>query len=489
MFFRPTAALASFVLLCMLLVFSFLLNLGDTPLHLWDESRRAVDALDMYLNHKWIINFYDGVEGDWSTKSPILLWLQVLSIKLFGINEFAVRLPSALAACLIGICIWQFCRIHLKDAWIGFLAGSVFSLTYAWVFNHAGRTADYDAFLTLFSVCYCFCFFLYCIHKKDNWLQLFFLFLTLAVLLKGVAGLFFLPGLALFALHENSLKRLSTNKWTYFGMLFLIIVVGGYYALREYYAPGFLKAVSNNELGGRYLNGLEGNSLPFLYYTKNLQWRYPYWVYFVIPAFAITFFAASPAIKKLTVFNLFAVSSFWLIISFSKTKLDWYDLPVYPFLAVQISLLFHLLLRLLNPLLERCNRTAKFSLVIALYLALIAFPLALVHTHNFNPKKTWPWDAESDTRMQGYFLKDALKNNDPLNGYVFCYDGHNSHLRFYVKQLQLGKSTVRLCTNIDSLQAGDCVVVSQDELRQKLQQRYQLEKLNEQFGCSVYLIR
>ncbi|UOQ78563.1 hypothetical protein MUN84_08455 [Hymenobacter sp. 5516J-16] len=64
------------------------------PIYLWDESRVAVNAAEMALNNNWLVAHFEGQPDLWNTKPPLLLWLQVLSIKLFGFNEVAIRLPT-----------------------------------------------------------------------------------------------------------------------------------------------------------------------------------------------------------------------------------------------------------------------------------------------------------------------------------------------------------------------------------------------------------
>ncbi len=71
---------------------------GRTHLFDWDEINFAESAREMivtgdYLNVR--INF----ELFWE-KPPLFIWMQVLSMKLFGINEFAARIPNAVAGIL-----------------------------------------------------------------------------------------------------------------------------------------------------------------------------------------------------------------------------------------------------------------------------------------------------------------------------------------------------------------------------------------------------
>ena len=84
--------------------FAFILRfykLGQIPVSLyWDEAAILADAkiaaatgLDQH-GRPWYQLLYPSY-GDY--KLPVYIWLATLAVKIFGANEFAVRLPSALA--------------------------------------------------------------------------------------------------------------------------------------------------------------------------------------------------------------------------------------------------------------------------------------------------------------------------------------------------------------------------------------------------------
>ena len=153
---NPYGRIASFSILLLLLIFSFLYNLGFIPIRIWDEGRTATNALNMYLNGNWIVTYFDGMPDMWNTKPPLLIWLQVISMNVFGVSEWAVRFPSAMASILTGLVLWIFSTRYFNKPWLGFLAGAVFASTYPFIYNHAGRTGDFDELLTLFTTIYCF---------------------------------------------------------------------------------------------------------------------------------------------------------------------------------------------------------------------------------------------------------------------------------------------------------------------------------------------
>lgn len=69
--------------------------LGQVHLFDWDEINFAECAREMIVSKDYLrmqINYRPFWE-----KPPLFIWLQVLSMKMFGINEFAARFPNALA--------------------------------------------------------------------------------------------------------------------------------------------------------------------------------------------------------------------------------------------------------------------------------------------------------------------------------------------------------------------------------------------------------
>src|SRR5436309_1244284 len=85
------------LLLALLLCATVMLlwNLGAHPLKNWDESIYAEVAKEMVRTGDWLTPHWNS--RPWFEKPPLYLWLAATSFKLFGITEFAARLPSALS--------------------------------------------------------------------------------------------------------------------------------------------------------------------------------------------------------------------------------------------------------------------------------------------------------------------------------------------------------------------------------------------------------
>jgi hypothetical protein len=76
----------------------FIPFLGKAHLFDWDEVNFAESAREMIVSHNYgvvQINY----KPFWE-KPPFFIWMQMISMRLFGINEFAARLPDALTGIL-----------------------------------------------------------------------------------------------------------------------------------------------------------------------------------------------------------------------------------------------------------------------------------------------------------------------------------------------------------------------------------------------------
>ena len=108
--------------LALLLFFPFL---GAVHLFDWDEINFAECAREMLLTGDWFRPQID-FEPFWE-KPPLFLWMQAASMKLFGIGEWAARLPNALCGLATLLLVYRLgTRLHDRLfgwlwalAWIG----------------------------------------------------------------------------------------------------------------------------------------------------------------------------------------------------------------------------------------------------------------------------------------------------------------------------------------------------------------------------------
>jgi 4-amino-4-deoxy-L-arabinose transferase len=112
---RPTGNERRHVLLLLLFfLLAYILPLGARSLFVPDETRYAEIPREMIAGGNWVVPHLDGARY---FEKPVLgYWVHAGSLLLFGQNNFAVRLPSALA---VGLSAWLLyvlvCRMGRKE--------------------------------------------------------------------------------------------------------------------------------------------------------------------------------------------------------------------------------------------------------------------------------------------------------------------------------------------------------------------------------------
>ena len=106
-----------FVIVVLALLF-FIPFLGNVHLFDWDEINFAESAREMLISGNYLRVQID-FQPFWE-KPPLFIWLQTLSMTVFGINEFAARFPNALMG-IVTLLTFFYIGKRLIDARFGFL--------------------------------------------------------------------------------------------------------------------------------------------------------------------------------------------------------------------------------------------------------------------------------------------------------------------------------------------------------------------------------
>ena len=110
----------------------FISFLGGVHLFDWDEINFAESAREMITSKDYLtiqINYIPFWE-----KPPLFIWMQVVSMKIFGINEFAARFPNAICGIVTLLLLYNIGkRYYSKEfglIWVMAYAGSVLPFLY-----------------------------------------------------------------------------------------------------------------------------------------------------------------------------------------------------------------------------------------------------------------------------------------------------------------------------------------------------------------------
>lgn len=209
-----------FIILVSSLVFIPLI--GNCPLFDWDEINFAECAREMVVTGN-----YSNVQLNYSPfweKPPFFIWMQALSMNVFGINEFAARFPNAICGVL------TLCIIFLIGRKI---YSPSFGLT--WVLVYAGtllphfyfKTGIIDPWFNLFIFS---AFYQLLVHfnnpvGKDGLRSILLagFFLGIAVLTKGPAAIVIIGAFTGAFWGLNRFKKITEAKFVAIGLASLII--------------------------------------------------------------------------------------------------------------------------------------------------------------------------------------------------------------------------------------------------------------------------
>lgn len=157
--------------------------LGSRGLNEPDEGRFAEISREMSLQTDWLIPHLNGVPH--FQKPPLTYWITAGFIRLFGANEWAVRLTPALAAFGTVLCTM-------------FIAGALFGASCRWkaglilitslLFFGLARVITTDMLLTFWITAAVAGLVGYMQYGRKGWLGLFYMAMGLGFLTKGPLG-------------------------------------------------------------------------------------------------------------------------------------------------------------------------------------------------------------------------------------------------------------------------------------------------------------
>lgn len=213
-----------------------LLPLLVRPLWEPDEGRYAEIPREMLATGDWLTPRLNAVL--YFEKPPLQYWLSALSMKLFGVNGAAARLPLALAAGLMLWAAWRLAkRLGAREPlWAPFMAAT------ALLAFLMGQVLTLDALFSAFLVASVAAFVEAVVRRREDrpalgWTLLTFALLAGAMLTKGLAEAILTGGILLFSLafawKDTDLRRavLRTAFDPLGWLLYLALVVPWFWAV------------------------------------------------------------------------------------------------------------------------------------------------------------------------------------------------------------------------------------------------------------------
>jgi 4-amino-4-deoxy-L-arabinose transferase-like glycosyltransferase len=345
------------ILYCLIFI-SFFAPLGWTPLFDLDEGAFSEATREMLKSGDYITTY---LNGNLRFDKPILIyWLQLISIKTFGISEFSLRLPSAIASTIWAYLIYNFTKLYFDKTKAFYV---VIFFVSALQINIIAKAAIADALLNMFITATMFSIYKFYQNKEPKYIYLTFLFMGFGVLTKGPVAIM-IPFIVsfLFFGYKKEIKLWFKTIFNPIGIVIFLVVALPWYLL-EYQAQGqlFIDGFFIKHNLSRFDSSLEHHKGNIFYFIPVLLLGFTPFTNFALKAI----YKAKSYLKddlKLFLFIWFAFV--FIFFSFSGTKLPHYIIygytPLFILsgilvqndikrLRVLISLVFVLVLFLVFP--------------------------------------------------------------------------------------------------------------------------------------------
>jgi len=333
-------------LVLLLTAATFFLLLGSRALNEPDEGRYSEIAREMITSGDWVVpHFWFMPHLD---KPPLTYWCEALSMKCFGQNEWAVRLPLALAALsgLLATFLLARAMIGSRGGWL-----SILMLQTSFLYFVMARFLTTDFFLTQF-IAWAF-YFLWESWREVrspsprlgrflSWHLAGWVAVALAFMTKGpIAVAIPLAGLLALAIFRR--RQLAAGKMFFTGIvlglgLMLILVLPWFLAVFHRQPEAAIYMIINQAFGhlfGVTINNRRGSpfyffgilALGLLPWTILLGWlwRREHW--------RALNEKSQDAWLLLSVWAIFT----FIIFSLTHSKLPAYILPIFPALAILLA--------------------------------------------------------------------------------------------------------------------------------------------------------
>jgi 4-amino-4-deoxy-L-arabinose transferase-like glycosyltransferase len=398
---RIAPKLLSLLWLCAIAWVGFLWNLGNIGLVDETEPLFAEAARQMTLTGDWITPYFNGETR--FDKPPLIYWLMAVAYRTLGVNEWAVRLPSAL--CAIGLTCLGFYTLSkeegssatstvrdlrdvrekeevrwkpeeetennnsklktprlplfLSTPWIGAALIALNPQTIAW-----GRTGVSDMLLVACMCSALLAFFLgYTLEEQreqaefstvsasrfpNKWYLTFYVLIALAILAKGPVGIV-VPALIVgcFGLYLGNFQQLWREMRPVSGILIILAIALPWYifvilANGQTYIDSFF-GYHNFQ---RFTGVVNKHSAPWYFYFFVVLVGFAPWSIYLPVAIARTrfwqrsYWRRQPRSAQLSLFALFWFGCIFGFFTIAVTKLPSYVLPLIPAAAILVTLLW-----------------------------------------------------------------------------------------------------------------------------------------------------
>jgi 4-amino-4-deoxy-L-arabinose transferase-like glycosyltransferase len=332
---------SDWLLLAGFCAFLFFWGLSSFGLLGADEPRYAQVAQEMLSRRDWITPVLGG--KPWLEKPALYYWQTMLAYRLFGVSDWAARLPSAADATLMVVAVYLFLRRFRSPSQVPRfpLDGALMTASASgWV--GFARAASTDMPLAAMFAVAMLAWYAWHESAAKRYLALFYIFLGLAMLAKGpVAPFLALVIVVIFAGTQGNYRLIRRTCWIPGIALFCLVALPWYVAVQARNPEFFRVFILEHNLA-RFGKDVYHHTEPFWYYLPVALLGLVPWTMFVSAALfrSVRGWWTRPGAKQegeilrpadtLPVFLVIWFVAPIVFFSFSASKLPGYILPALP---------------------------------------------------------------------------------------------------------------------------------------------------------------
>ena len=446
----PKLQILFLIFIILLLVFT---KLRQHPIEAWDEARNGVSAIEMLTNGDWINPYYKGEPDDWVAKPPLAIWCIAGSFSLFHFNEFALRLPAAIAIIIAFFFIFKIIRLY-KSTDFAFYTLLILSSVNGLIGWHVGRTGDTDALLICFLIAGLYHFLRFYDFGKSKAIYWTGLLWGLAFMVKGPAMGVLLPGLLLYIVFSGGWKKVLYTKNTWLAVAIAAIFPVAWFLIIHFYGVTF----ENNSAGDNVVERLfiydlwerfteneagwkKAFSFHFFFYSLDKLfnlWNYIFFKFLAVGTFLLiknwqkwkSYLLATP--QKLLFLSLCLYFPLAIFLTLAAKSHSWYLAPAIPFVGIVTYFSITILME-------------KNRWIFPIFIALLCFTIGRKFYDFYTPNEkptiiTEHWQSLAEAE------KIAILGSVEQDILLYIYFA-NRHIYFPKKPNDLRKATVVFVNN------------------------------------------
>ncbi len=243
-----------------------------------NEGLYAGAVREMQARHDWLVPMSNGFPR--VQKPPLVYWTMLVSTSVLGENEFALRLPNALATSGWIAATYLIMRRIGGERFGLASAAALASMLGVWIFTHLVQPEPFMACFISLSL-WCLVEARFERRPAHAWYLLCWIFLALGAMSKGLHGALWPLGVvALLAVFFPSWRPWLKPLLTFRGLVLFAVITVPWYAYMTAKFPDFLTAHFVNEQVGAALDTrwpADAKQLPLIqFYAQHLLFWMPW---------------------------------------------------------------------------------------------------------------------------------------------------------------------------------------------------------------------